>query len=155
MLLSSDCCMYIILIWHAVMYGQHGARKPKISPRQEELGVTGAGGATGPSHNGSNSKQLIKIINSGRDRGATIRKGKGAKVLPLAKSKWNLLLDGVKLACCNYLLLFIHNCSWLLPIQVQEVLGPALKIRLVHELNSFMQLFCARFLQVSEISLPF
>lgn len=98
MLLSSDCCMYIILIWHAVMYGQHGARKPKISPRQEELGVTGAGGATGPSHNGSNSKQLIKIINSGRDRGATIRKGKGAKVLPLAKSKWNLLLDGVKLS---------------------------------------------------------
>lgn len=65
------------------MYGQQGPRKPKMSPSlQEGVGLTGgAMMSTGPSHNGSNSKQLIKIINSGRDRGATIRKGKGAKVL--------------------------------------------------------------------------
>jgi hypothetical protein len=65
------------------MYGQHGPRKPKISPSQQD-GVGLIGGAmisTGPSHNGSSSKQLIKIINSGRDRGSTIRKAKGAKVL--------------------------------------------------------------------------
>jgi hypothetical protein len=65
------------------MYGQHAPRKPKISPsRQEGVGLTGGAMiSTGPSHNGSSSKQLIKIINSGRDRGASIRKGKGPKVL--------------------------------------------------------------------------
>ncbi|KAJ3691886.1 hypothetical protein LUZ61_000021 [Rhynchospora tenuis] len=65
-----------------VIYGQHGPRKLKISPSQQEgLGLTGgAMVSTGPSHNGSNSKQLIKIVNSGRDRAVAVRKVKGAKL---------------------------------------------------------------------------